>query len=233
MLSFLSFFLWDITLAPMFFVFTMPFHNIRWYKYAKYIMFDVCKVKLSLTSDAPLIDTGYILANHRSFTDFALDPVIADSAIIGRRMAFIPMFWSTLLGYTEHRIFSFVRGKENRQELFQRVKKHLTLRSRILFFPEGTRMKYTHLSSGDELKTYLKYGLLKEIYYDKTYPVQIQISSNKELVINEKKLHIQYGVPVRTHRTKAIYPKDYESEQEFYDAIAVEWYNAWVTTHTY
>lgn len=212
-------------------VFTMPFHNIRWHKYAKYEFFDVWKVKLHLTSDAPLIETGYMLANHRSFADFAIDPVIADSAIIGRRMAFYAVFWWTILGYPEHRIFSFIRGKESRHELFQRIKKHMILRSRILFFPEGTRMKYTHLSSTEELKTYLKYGLLKEIYYDKTYPVQIQISSNKELVFNEKKLHIQYGVPVKTHRTKAIYPKDYESEQEFYDAITVEWYNAWVTTH--
>lgn len=232
MIPFIFHFLWYITLLPMVLVFTMPFHNIRWYKYAKHELFDLWKVKLHLTSDAPLINTGYMLANHRSFADFAIDPVIADSAIIGRRMAFYAVFWRTILGYPEHRIFSFIRGKENRQELFQRVKNHLTLRSRILFFPEGTRMKYTHLSSTEELKTYLKYGLLKEIYYDKTYPVQVQISSNKELVFNEKKLHIQYGVPVKTHRTKAIYPKDYESEQEFYDAIAVEWYNAWVTTHT-
>ena len=209
----------------------MPFHNIRFTQYSKYVLFDVWKVKLQLTCDAPLIETGYMLANHRSFTDFTFDTLIADSASVGRRVAFLAVFWWTLLGYPEHRVFSFVRGKENRQELFQRVKKHLTLRSRILFFPEGTRLKYTHLSSKEEVKAYLKYGLLKEIYYDKTHPVQIHISNNKELVLNEKKLHIQYNVPVKTHRTKAIYPADYTSESDFYDAIAVEWYNAWFKTH--
>ena len=215
-------------------VFTMPFHNVRWTQYVRYLMFDVFKIKLQLTSDAPLIETGYMLANHRSFTDLAFDPLLADSAGVGRHAAFFALFWLSILayGYPEHRVFSFNRGKEKRQELFQRIKKHLTLRSRILLFPEGTRLKYTQLSSPDEVKTYLKYGLLKEIYYDKTHPVQIQISSNKELVFNEKKLHIQYNVPVRTHRTKAIYPANYKSEQDFYDAIAVEWYNAWVNTHT-
>ena len=234
MFSFLWTYLWDLTLVPMLLVLTMPFHNVRWTQYSKHIIFDVWKVKLQLTSDAPLIETGYMLANHRSFTDFAFDPLIADSTVTGRRAAFMAVFWCSILGYgyPEHRIFSFVRGKENRQELFQRVKKHLTLRSRILFFPEGTRLKYTHLSSKDEVKTYLKYGLLKEIYYDKTYPVQIHISSNKEQVFNEKKLHIQYNVPVKTHRTKAIHPADYTTESDFYDAIATEWYNAWLKTHT-
>ncbi len=231
MFSFLWSFLWDLSLAPMLLVLTMPFHNIRWYRYSQYVMFDVWKVKIQPTSDEPLIDSGYILANHRSWFDFCIDPVVADSAITGRRAAFNAVFWWSLLGYPEYRIFSFVRGKETRSELFQRIKQHLSLRSRVLFFPEGTRLKYTHLSSKEDVKTYLKYGLLKEIYYDKTYPVQIQISSNKELVFNEKKLHIQYDVPVRTHRTKAIHPKDYVSENDFYDAIAHEWYKAWVATH--
>lgn len=231
MLQFLWFYAWNLTLVPMCFFLTMPFHTMRWYAFAKYSIFDVCKIKLSLTSDEPLIETGYMLANHRSWTDFCLDPLIADSAIIGRRFAFLAVFWNTMLGYPENRIFSFVVGKETRTQLFQRIKKHFTLRNRILFFPEGTRMKYTHLSCKDDVKLYLKYGLLKEIYYDKTYPVQIQISNNKELVMNEKKFHIQYGVPVRTHRTKVIYPTNYATEAEFYDAIAAEWYNAWLKTH--
>ena len=205
---------------------------MRWYAYCKYLTFDIWKIKLNLTSDEPLIERGYMLANHRTFADFAIDPFLADSAIVGRRLAFFAVFWPTMLGYPEQRIFSFVRGKETRSALFQRIKKHFALRNRILFFPEGTRLKYTHLSSKDDVKTYLKYGLLKEIYLDKTHPVQIQISSNKELVFNEKKFHIQYGVPVRTHRTKAIYPTNYATEAEFYDAIASEWYNAWLKTHT-
>jgi hypothetical protein len=210
---------------------TMPFHTMRWYAYAKYVALDVLKIKLSLTSDEPLIETGYILANHRSWTDFCLDPFLADSAIIGRRIVVFAVFWNVMIGYPDNRIFSFVRGKETRTQLFHRIKQHFALRNRILFFPEGTRMKYTHLSGKDDVKLHLKYGLLKEIYYDKTYPVQIQISNNKELVMNEKKFHIQFDVPIRTHRTKAIYPANYATEAEFYDAIANEWYNAWLKTH--
>ena len=231
MLDFFWFYIWNLTIIPMCIFFTIPFHSMRWYTYTKYLAFDTLKIKLSITSDEQLIKHGYILANHRSFTDFGIDPLLADSAIIGRRLACIIMFWNVMIGYADNRIFSFVRGKETRSELFHRIKKHFALRNRILFFPEGTRLKYTNLSSKEELKSYLKYGILKEIYYDKAYPVQIQISSNKELVINEHKLYVNYGDNVKTHRTRAIYPTNYDTENDFYDAIATEWYDAWVKTH--
>ena len=231
MFSFLWFYLWDMTIIPMCLCITMPFHNIRWYDNSKHLVFNGLKTKLNLTSDEPLVETGYILANHRSWFDFAFDPFIADSAAIGRRLALNAVFWCTMLGYPENRIFSFIRGKETRGELFRRIKKHFELRGRILFWPEGTRLKYTHLSSKEDVKTYLKYGLLKEIYYDKTYPVQLQISNNKEVAMDEKKFRIQRGVTINTHRTKSIHPKDYLVEADFYDAIADEWYKAWKITH--
>ncbi len=231
MLSFIWFYIWNITIVPMCIYITSPFHGIRWYGNSSRILFYGLKIKLNLTSDEPLIETGYILANHRSWFDFAFDPFLADSAAIGRRMAYYAVFWCTMLGYSENRIFSFIRGKETRGELFQRIKKHFSVRNRILFFPEGTRMKYTHLSSKEDVKSYLKYGLLKEIYYDKTYPVQLQISNNKEVAMDEKRFHIQRGVSVNAHRTRSIHPKDYLAEADFYDAIAHEWYNAWKITH--
>lgn len=216
----------------MFICMTMPFHSMRWYSYSKYSIFEVLKIQLVATSDAMLIESGYVIANHRSFTDFALDPFLADAAVIGRRAAFIGVFWNSLIGYLDNRIIWFVRGKETRSELFRRVKQHFSRKQRILFFPEGSRMSYTHLASSEDVKTHLKYGLLKEIYLDKIYPVQIQISSNKETVFNEKTIHFQPGVLVKTHRSIAIDPKDYDTESKFYDAIASEWYNAWVKTHT-
>lgn len=231
MFSCVWFYLWNVVMVPMCAVLTMPFHTIRWYRYTKYLIFDRFKIKLNLTSDEPLIETGYVLANHRCWLDFGLDPFLADSAAVGRRMAMYVVFWISILGYPENRIVIFIRGKETRGELFQRIKSHFKLRSRILFFPEGTRLTYTHLASKEDVKTHLKYGLLKEIYYDKTYPVQLQISSNKDVVFNEKKLLINYGVSVNTHRTKSIHPKDYMVEADFYDAIADEWYKAWKITH--
>ncbi len=231
MITFVLFYLLEVVLIPMCLVFTMPFHNVRWTQYAHHIIFNRLNVKIHSTSDEVLIEKGFILANHRTFTDFVLDPFISGSAVIGRRMGFFAVFWCSILGIPEHRIFMFIRGKEKRDVLFQRMKKHFLLRSRLLFFPEGTRCRYTHLASKDDVKTHIKYGLLKEIYYDKTYPVQLQISNNKEVIFDEKNMIVNYGVHINTHRTKSIHPKDFATEADFYDAIAVEWYNAWKITH--
>jgi hypothetical protein len=73
--------------------------------------------------------------------------------------------------------------------------------------------------------------MLKSIYEDNDLPVQIQISSNKEYVFDEKKMHIKYYVDVHTHRSKSIYPKDFATEQAFYDEIARVWYDCWVIAH--
>lgn len=231
MLAFLWSYVFNMTIVPMFFVITSPFHSIRWSQYTEYYLFTHMGIKLKLTCDEPLIESGFIIANHRSFMDFTLDSFLSKAAVVGRWMAIVVNFWYALFGHMEHRIIGFSRGKEKRHELFQRIKKHFALRSRILFFPEGTRCRYTHLASKEDVKTHLKYGLLKEIYYDKTYPVQIQISNNKEVALDEKKLRINHGTHINTHRTKSIHPKDYNSETDFYDAIAVEWYNAWKITH--
>ena len=92
-------------------------------------------------------------------------------------------------------------------------------------------MKYTHLASSDEVKTYLKYGILKCIYEDKAYPVQLQISNDKEIVLCEKTLVVNHGTRVHTHRSKSIHPKDFKTEAEFYDEIAKIWYECWVKIH--
>jgi hypothetical protein len=187
-----------------------------------------------MTADEPLIETGYVLANHRCWLDFAIDPLLANSCIFGRRMGFICVFFWSYLGYLDDIIISFKRGKEQRNELFNRINQHILQHKtykRMLIWPEGTRLKYTHLSSSEDVKTYLKYGMLKSIYEDKELPVQLQISNNKENVLNEKRLHIQYDVRVNTHRSKSIHPKDFATEQDFYDEIARVWYDCWIKTH--
>jgi 1-acyl-sn-glycerol-3-phosphate acyltransferase len=102
----------------------------------------------------------------------------------------------------------------------------------VLFFPEGTRLRHNVIESVDHVKQLLRYGLLKEIYYHQLLPVQIQMSSNKEMVIDERKFKINKNVIVKTHLSKPIYPADYKTEQEFYDAIANQWYNSWIITHS-
>ena len=231
-MQFIWFYIWSVTTVPFLLLITKPFHNLN-LQYLSIFTIRKLRIKLNASSDAPLIEQGYILANHRSFFDFTFDTMISKGSVIGRREAFWAIWFVTCLGYLDKRVISFTRGAETRQELFSRIKQHMNISEykRILFFPEGTRLKYTQLRSPDDVKTYLKYGMLKCIYEDKQFPVQLQISNNKELVFDEKRLHIQYDVPVNTHRSKPIYPKDYATEQLFYDEIAAVWYECWKITH--
>lgn len=196
-------------------------------------MLTICNIKQTITKDEALIEKGFILANHRSWADFLLDQYSARASIMGRRMGFVAAFGAALLGYVDNRNVMFIRGKDNRRDIYEKCVKHIqkTEFKRIVLFAEGTRLSYTMLNSVDDVKSYLKYGLLKEIYNDKRFPVQIMISSNKENVLNEKKFTVNYGVKVNTHISKSIHPNDYKTEMEFYDEIAKEWYESWKKTH--
>lgn len=234
MLQFVWIYVWNVTLIPLFILLTKPFNNWTWHSYANYCIPNALKIKHTVTEDEPLIPCGYILANHRSLTDFCLDGAIAESCIMGRRLAVISMNFCSILGMLDGTIFTIIRGRETRQELFARLKHHMetkTKKKRMLFFPEGTRLRYTHLASADEMKTHLKYGMLKCIYEDKMYPVQLQISNNKETVCDESKYMLRYNVPIHTHRSIAIHPGDYKTDTEFYDKIAQVWYECWLKTH--
>jgi hypothetical protein len=198
-----------------------------------YIVHCILQIKLDIQSEEPLIERGFILANHRSFTDFCLDQYIANASILGRRLAFYSVWCLTLFCRSDNRCVAFIRGKDSRRNIYEKCVKHIQTSDykRIVVFPEGTRLTYTTLNSVDEVKKYLKHGLLKEIYIDKRFPVQIMISSNKEVVFNEKKMTINYGVNVKTHISKPIWPTDFSTETEFFDAIACQWYESWKKTH--
>jgi len=220
-------------IVPFFIILIKPFYSIDFQTYTTYVVNNLLRPKQRISADASLIERGYILANHRSWTDFVFEPMMSCSTIVARKEAFWVVWFSYCLGYLDNRTVSFTRGAETRQELFSRIKQHMDMSEykRILFFPEGTRLKYTHLGSPDDVKTYLKYGMLKCIYEDKQFPVQLQISNNKEIMVDEKRMHIQYGVTINTHRSKPIYPKDYATEELFYDEIAAVWYECWKITH--
>jgi hypothetical protein len=63
------------------------------------------------------------------------------------------------------------------------------------------------------------------------YPVQVMIANNKEVALNEKKLHIQRGVEIRIVFGEPIYPAEYQTFDQFLDAIACEWYMAYQAAH--
>ena len=103
---------------------------------------------------------------------------------------------------------------------------------KMLFYPEGTRLNFKILKSKDDLKTKLKYGLLKSIFEDKdNLPVQLCISSNKENVFSLKKFSSKYGLTVNTEFSNIIYPKDFDCFEDFIEEIAKIWFIIWKNTH--
>lgn len=177
------------------------------------------------------IDKGFILANHRSNTDFFFDPLISESSFIGRHLATLSVLFYGLLVIIENKYISIDRNK-SRNIIFNIIINHLNTNvnsnnkytNRILFWPEGTRRKHNSINNIEESKSLLKPGLLKSIYDYKKYPVQILITKNKEKVSDEKKLYANYGIELISTISPSIHPKDYETFDDFYNKISEIWF---------
>ncbi len=66
---------------------------------------------------------------------------------------------------------------------------------------------------------------------DKRYPVQLMISSNKEVMHSEYTLSCNFGVKVNVRFSKPIHPSNFATDQDFYDEIANVWFDCYQTTH--
>ena len=180
-----------------------------------------------------IIDSGFILCNHRSWTDFAIDQYYSSSSQTGRILAYI-ICPASLFSYLDKRAV-IINRKDSSSITFEKIINHLnnkhTYSNRVSIYPEGTRKNYLTVSNKDDIKKHIKYGLLKRIYEYKNKPVQCFISSNKELVLNEKRLSCNTDVVIRNAVSKPIYPEDYSSFEDFIDVICVEWLNCYNLTH--
>ena len=187
-----------------------------------------------------IIKKGFILPNHRSFFDFIYEVKITDASILGRRMAFIVVSFLGLLCWIEDRCIIFTRNRLSRQQLFGIMEQKLSssssrrteYKNRIVVFPEGTRLNHLRLSNYQDAKRYFRYGILKSIYQSNNYPVQLIISKNKELAINEKSLSLNLNIDIFTAISKPIYPRKYDSFDEFVDGVAKEWYRLWCEVYS-
>ena len=197
--------------------------------------------KIIHLESSPLIDRGYILANHRSWFDFAIDPTISRATSIARAMAAIPIGFSGLQSLLERRILFIIRGKSSARDVAKMVSATLNSNysdttNRVLFFPEGTRRSYDTLASADDLERYIRKGLLLTLYQmergrDAPNMFQLQITSNKETVMNEKKCTIVRGTVVRTTLSPPIDPSKFATDELFLAEIRRVWYDCYCKTH--
>jgi hypothetical protein len=230
MFQFACLYIWNLVIMSFGCLIVKPFTGYQYSDYiCNYICYEYLRIKHNYIKDAELIDNGFILANHRCALDMFIDTPLVKASVVGRGMVYIANAFYGILFLIEGRGIILYRGTDTRETTYAKCKRK---GGRIIFYPEGTRNSYTSLRDVAELKTYLKYGLLKSIYEDGIYPVQIQISNNKELALNEKKFTIGYNLEMNTRLSKPIHPADFATSQEFFDEIARVWYDCYVSTHT-
>ena len=237
MISFVLAYLWGVVIVPSVCIIVKPVRflipNFNPDFIFAHSLYSVLNIQHTVIWNAKLIDAGFILPNHRCALDFPLDCYITKSTWVARGMAYLASSMLALLVYLDGRGIVIYRGKDKRNEIYSRMLSHIeTQNKRICFWPEGTRNSYTTLNSKEEVRSYLKYGLLKEIYFGKQFPVQLCISSNKEVAFSEKRLIAKRGVPITTVISKPIHPKYFETENAFYDEIARVWLDCWNTAYT-
>jgi 1-acyl-sn-glycerol-3-phosphate acyltransferase len=174
-----------------------------------------------------IIDKTFILANHRTICDFFMDPILSESTVVSRHVATMYVLPMSILAFFDGRMISINR-KKSRSEIFRIIANHINQNrqysKRILFFPEGTRRSHLRLDSVEETKNMLKPGLLKSIYEYKQMPVQIQITKNKELVVNEREFIMRSGITLYTSNSRPIYPEDFPTFDDFYYEICKVWF---------
>ena len=173
-----------------------------------------------------IIDSGFLLANHRCSFDFIFDPHISKSSIIGRYKALLSILFLSILGIIENRIIPMQKNF-GREYIFDMTKKHLEKKStngynnRITFYPEGTRLNHKKI---DNFTNCIKPGLLKSIYEYNKESVQIIMAKDKEKVYNEFNIDVNYNVNLPVYISNEIKPSDFNSFDDFYEYICKEWY---------
>jgi len=171
-----------------------------------------------------IVSNGVVITNHRSYADFFIDPYIFQCPAIGRFLAALSVLFGGLLAIICNRLLVINRN-DSRENIYNKLRK----KKLFYFYPEGTRCK--HLTLPQDYKDIaLKPGLLKSIYEDKDKPnqqIQVIISKNKENVMDEKRFKLGFGKNIIYCVGTPIKTKDYETFEEFFDAIKKEWKYLW------
>jgi 1-acyl-sn-glycerol-3-phosphate acyltransferase len=160
-----------------------------------------------------------VLANHRSWGDFFIDPTMAHCPPVARRAAVAATGVSGLVGLLCNKVVMINRDKDSRQTIAAKCDKH----DRFLLYPEGTRRAAQE--NCDEVAP-LKAGGIKNLYETKR-PVLVVITVNKEYVVNEKAGFVRFGVTLYRARSNLIEPADYTTFEAFLEAVESAWKDTW------
>mmetsp|Transcript_33473 Transcript_33473/g.70435 ORF Transcript_33473/g.70435 Transcript_33473/m.70435 type:complete len:269 (+) Transcript_33473:175-981(+) len=162
---------------------------------------------------------GAVLANHRSWGDFVMDPYQTHCAVVARIAAVVACLGGGLLGLLCDRIIVINRGRTSRDALKAKCARH----DRYLIFPEGTR-RASALDKDSPAP--LKVGGLKNVWEEKLAAL-IVITVNKEFVVDEKRGVVSCSTTLFRARHAPILAGEYPSLDTFVDAVEKAWQATW------
>lgn len=191
-----------------------------------------CKI-IKVKESKKLIDKGIILGNHRGWVDMAIDNYLCEGNVVFliRRLAGVAITFACIDKLLCKTIIIIGSKNLTRHDIIKKIVEKVNTKRRVLFYPEGTRLRYSELKDEEDLKSKLKYGLLKSVYENQDTPVQVVISSNKEKVMDEFRLKVNRNITVKSCFGEKILPSEYATFEDFIDKIACDWYRCWKLTH--
>lgn len=181
-------------------------------------------------NSATLIDDSarpvIFLSNHRSWGDFWVDGVLFGApSFVARRLVAIGIPFAALWGFLQGRIWFFNRVQKHPEGVvqwfvaFYQRNHELQCGKGCVMYPEGTRSTLPHSLP-------LKPGGLA-VAFELGWPVQIVITTNKEVVMAEKVCGLAYGVQVVSSIAEPIHPNEHSSKDSFMEAVRSTWERTW------
>lgn len=192
-------------------------------KMTEWVLYKILRVQTYSDQQSCDLDpkAQMILCNHRSFADFFLDSLfIGDVTHLSRMMVMFALPFSALYGIVTGRVLFFKRNGRNRKSLSELIDQHFNFRSTpMIIYPEGHR-------NTNSTSLPLKVGILK-IAYEQSRSVQCALTSQKEFILNEKKLTAGFHIKAVTTRSALIDPKNYENFEDFLKEVRLQWDKTW------
>ena len=158
--------------------------------------------------------------NHRCWGDFFMDNcVVGGGAYMARWLAAVAVPASAVLGWFTFTTEPFTRSPRNKEHIY-RVARALVRRGHnIICYPEGTR------NLGHQSKD-LKWGLVRFAYREKV-KVQMVMTTNKEVVWNERAGAVRRGITCGVFHGPVLSPDDHETIEAWCAAFQADWDALW------
>lgn len=178
-------------------------------------------------TSSELVDTKQqrviFLCNHVSWADFFIDQALTGGgSYLSRMMVWVGTPVSSFYAWLSQSTWFFNRKPGvDREWLANWMNTEWDKRpdAGMVAYPEGTRNQ-----TGKPLK--LKTGVL-EFAYRYKYPIQCVITTNKDQVINEKKLRAGFNKTVVTSVSCVVDPAEFEDQSSFVEEVRKTFEETW------